>query len=371
MMTRLTRLWPGFFLLVTLFAGCRLNLTEEGETIDVLRPRRSTDAVFYHAEDVAILNNPVLPDRSIILGTDIHENDGAIYSFQIDGRITSGTDGLRMPINIDVEYLPGNPQPIPVAVITDEARGRLHVYQLPEFQKLSDSGISVFGGGAASAATGVALYRRPGDGALFAIVSRRSGPTEGYLAQYRLEPSGTGVIGRLVRTFGQWSGKGEIEAVAVDERYGWIYYADETYGILKYKADPDAPEANVPLATLATEGYSGRREGIAIYTAPAGEGYLLVLEKGEPSYLHIYQRSGDPPNQHNHVELGRIPLDSPNADGLEVTSARINEQYTRGMVVVASGRAFDYYSWMDIEQRMAADREGAGVTPTSTVAARP
>lgn len=372
MLTRPARLIPGFFLLVFVLAGCRLNLTEEVDTGDALHRRLAGESVLFHAEDAAIFINVDQPDQSIILGTDLHQINGAIYAYTVDGRLGFAVEDLLLPVGIDVERLRYNNQLTSVAVITDQARGRLHVYRLPTLERISSTGIPVFEGGTASAATGVALYRRPQDGELFAIVSRKTGPQNGYLAQYRLDVGNNGIVGgTLVRTFGQWSGKGEIEAVAVDARNGWVYYADETYGVLKYPADPDAPNAGTPLAVLATEGYSGRREGIALYTDATGPGYLLVLEKGEPSILHVYERNVTPSDPHTHREIGQVPLDSPNADGLEVTSTRLNSTFAGGMLVVAAGRTFDYYAWSDIEARLASGSGGTNVITRSRPADRP
>ncbi|TVQ40440.1 MAG: phytase, partial [Spirochaetaceae bacterium] len=62
-------------------------------------------------------------------------------------------------------------------------------------------------------AMGIGLYKRPSDGEIFAIVSRKSGPSGSYLWQYRLHDDGTGqVVGTHVRSFGLFSGSGEIEA---------------------------------------------------------------------------------------------------------------------------------------------------------------
>ena len=41
---------------------------------------------------------------------------------------------------------------------------------------------------------GIALYKRPTDGAIFAIVSRKTGPSGSYLWQYRLSDDGTGTV---------------------------------------------------------------------------------------------------------------------------------------------------------------------------------
>ena len=70
---------------------------------------------------------------------------------------------------------------------------------------------------------GIGLYRRPKDGAIFAIVSPKAGPKTNYLWQYRLDDDGTGrVKATFVRRFGAFSGNGEIEAVAVDDELGYV-----------------------------------------------------------------------------------------------------------------------------------------------------
>ena len=113
---------------------------------------------------------------------------------------------------------------------------------------------------------GVALYRRPRDGAIFAIVSPKAGPARGYLSQFQLADDGTGRVGgTLVRRFGDFSGTGEIEAVTVDDELGYVYYADEVAGIHKWHADPDAGGADRELALFATTGYRQDREGLAVF----------------------------------------------------------------------------------------------------------
>ena len=72
----------------------------------------------------------------------------------------------------------------------------------------------------------------------FAIIAPNAGPTSNYLWQYRLADDGTGRVGAtFVRRLGTFSSIGEIEAVAVDDELGYVYYADEGTGIHKWAAD--------------------------------------------------------------------------------------------------------------------------------------
>ena len=120
------------------------------------------------------------------------------------------------------------------------------VLTAPHLTDISDlDGLKVF-----DAPMGIALYRRPKDGALFAIVSRKSGPSGSYLFQYRLTLEAIKLKATKDREFGTCSGgqRNEIEAVAVDSEPGYVYYADQACCIRKYHADPDHPDAPGELA---------------------------------------------------------------------------------------------------------------------------
>jgi 3-phytase len=55
---------------------------------------------------------------------------------------------------------------------------------------------------------------------MYIIVSRKNGPETCYLHQFKIETDSTGVSLNLVRKFGNFSGKKEIEAIAVDDAVG-------------------------------------------------------------------------------------------------------------------------------------------------------
>src|SRR5213593_1553812 len=174
----------------------------------------------------------------------------------------------------------------------------------------SPGGLPVFEGeaGEAGGQMGIALYRRVRDGTVFAIVSRKTGPRVGYLWQYRLEDDGRGrVKATKVREFGVFSGDGEIEAIAVDDALGYVYYADELDGIHKWRADPDLPDAGRELAHFGREGFLGDREGIGIYVRPDGTGYIICTDQLEgKSRYHVFRREGKPGRPHDHSEVVKV-----------------------------------------------------------------
>jgi 3-phytase len=202
---------------------------------------------------------------------------------------------------------------------------------------------------------GIGLYRRPRDGAVFAIVAPKSGPATNYLWQYRLELDGAGGVRvTYVRRFGAFSGlgaapgeDGEIEAVAVDDELGYVYYADERFGIRKWHADPDHPDAAHELAVFGTDGYTGDREGLALYTRPDGTGYLVSADQlPGATRLHVYPREGMPAEPHGHPRLAVVPTGADETDGLEVVSQPL-PGYPAGLLVMMNSgpRNFLLFDW--------------------------
>src|SRR4029453_16679176 len=199
-------------------------------------------------DDPAIWINKKDPASSLILGTmKVAAPDGGLAVFGLDGKLRQILKGANRPNNVDVEYgLDLDATPTDIAVLTERLGRRLRVYAIPmsagPLRDISAGNLPILAGapGDEGAPMGIGLYRRPKDGAIFAIVAPKAGPKEGYLWQYRLDDDGTGrVKATFVRRFGTFSGSGEIEAVAVDDELGYVYYADEAAGIHKWLANPE------------------------------------------------------------------------------------------------------------------------------------
>lgn len=321
----------------------------------------STDPVSDNPDDPAIWVHPSDPTRSLILGTNkVPAPTGAIVVFGLDGRTRQTVAELDRPNNVDVEYeLKVGGQSIDIAVATERLKRQIRIFRIaPDGSGIGDvtslGNTQVFAGrnGEEAAPMGIALYRRQKDGAIFAIVAPKSGPHQDYLGQYRLEDDGQGrVKTSLVRYFGKFSGVGEIEAVAVDDSLGYIYYADEGNGIHKYHADPDHPDAARELAHFGREGFRGDREGIAIYERNDGSGYIVCTDQiASNSEYRIFRREGEPGHPHDHKLLKVVRGLADTTDGLEVTSRALGSKFPMGLMVAMnnSGRNFLLYRWEEV-----------------------
>jgi 3-phytase len=155
----------------------------------------------------------------------------------------------------------------------------------------------------------------------------------------------------MVRAFGRWCGRGEIEAVAVDDALGYVYYADEWTGIRKYLADPDAPGAERELALFGTSGFMEDREGISIYERADGTGYILVSDQ-QANQFHVFPREGAGGNPHDHPRLSVVKLATVGSDGSDVTSVPLGPRFPHGLfVAMTQGATFHFYAWNDLAAR--------------------
>jgi 3-phytase len=341
-----------------------------------LRPLRATDTLRHDPDDPAVWINPQDAARSLLFGTvKVAAPDGGLAIFGIDGKLRELVHGPDRPNNVDVEYgLNLDRRPTDIAVLTERLGRRLRVYAIARdgssVRDVSSGRMPILEGtaGEEGAPMGVALYKRPKDGAIFVIVSPKAGPRTNYLWQYRLEDDGTGrVKATFVRRFGHFSGGGEIESVAVDDELGYVYYADEASGIHKWHADPDAAGADRELALFATTGYERDREGIGLYALPGGTGYIVsVDQRPAESVFHVYRREGEPGHPHDHTKvLASFTGGADGTDGLDVTSAPLGPGLPDGLVIAMNSRRRNFllFRWSDIA--------ASATPPLSSAAARP
>jgi len=348
-------------LFLVIFSGC--DNTDMHKT-NALKPIVTTDTVKHDTDDPAIWINPEDPAKSLIIGTDKDE-DGALFVFDLDGNIIEEktVKNLKTPNNVDVEYgIILNGVATDIAVTTERYTNEIRVFSLPDMVEVDNGGIAVFEGEELNFPMGIALYKRPTDGAIFAIVGRKKGPSNLYLWQYLLEDDGSGnVKGTKVRSFGAYSGLKEIESIAVDDQLGYVYYSDEQYGVRKYHADPDAPEADKELGIIYTQDYLKDNEGISIYNIDDKTGYILVSDQNA-SRFRIYSREGTPAEidiedpedniparPHLHKLIKIVDVSTIRSDGSEVTSVPLGEKFPNGLFVAMSDdKTFQFYSWTDI-----------------------
>jgi len=349
--------YPLYLALLTAFAACNSQTSDQKaetntasiDTNIAIQPLVITDTTVHDTDDPAIWINPADPAKSLIIGTD-KDIDGGLYVFDLNGKMQADkvVRNLQRPNNVDVAYgLVLNGKATDIAVLTERKANKIRIYSLPDMKAIDNGGIEVFTGETERDPMGISLYTRPSDKAIFAIVGRKSGPAEGYLWQYQLGDDGKGnVKADLVRKFGKYSGKKEIESIAVDNELGYVYYSDEQIGVRKYHAAPDS--SSKELALIPNTGFTEDNEGISIYKTGEKTGYILVSDQGADKF-HIFTREGEKDNPHQHKLVRIVKVAAHKSDGSEVTSLPLNPAFQNGLFVTMSeGKVFHYYKWEDI-----------------------
>ncbi|MDC6365410.1 MULTISPECIES: phytase [Flavobacteriaceae] len=319
------------FLVVLLCFACKKSLPP-------IAPDIITEKSINDTDDPAIWINPKNPAESIVFGTDKKTN-GAIYAYDLNGKIIEEKTirNIKRPNNIDLEYgFPLNDSTTTdIIVFTEREKQQIRMFSVPDMTPLDDGGFKMFTeatGLEHNLPMGVALYKSPKDGSFYAIVGRKAGPKEEYLHQLKLESDSTGVTAKLVRKFGSFSGQKEIEAIAVDDENGLVYYSDEGVCIKKYYAEPSM--GNEELSCFGGEYFLEDIEGIAIASYENGEGYIIVSNQQQGEF-NIFSRK-------DNTFIKAVNLSTTETDGCDVVTVPLNDMFKNGLFV-AMNDAKDFY----------------------------
>ncbi|WP_158961337.1 phytase [Myroides fluvii] len=343
-----------FLLSLALLTSCKDKLAPVAP--DAIQPGVVTEQTVFDTDDPAIWINKIDQSKSLVIGTD-KENGGGLYAYDLQGKIVRKYTDMARPNNVDIAYdFPYQNELIDIAIVTERNANAIRIFRLPELTPIDEGGLKVFEGETTEGYNepmGIALYEG-GEGetkVFYAIVGRKNGPAEGYLEQYAYQTRADGKVElQLVRKFGAYSGKKEIEAIAVDQELGYVYYSDEGAGVRKYHADPT--KGDQELAFFAQSDAKRDHEGIAIYKKDALTGYLVVSNQQDNSIL-IYPREGEANQPHQHQLITTIPVAAIECDGLEITAQGLDPRFPKGMLVMMSnGKVFHYYDWAMIQEKI-------------------
>lgn len=340
-----------FLIAITTIGALSISCSDKLAPVkpNALKPIAITEPAPHDTDDPAIWIHPTDASKSLIIGTD-KDTEGGLYVYDLEGKIVNKVLGIKRPNNVDIAYgLMINGKKTDIAVTTEREMNRIRIFSLPDMKPLDNGGIPVFEGEVERDPMGVSLYTRPSDKAIFAIVGRKTGPTDTYLWQYKLTDDSGTVKAELVRKFGTFSGKKEIEAIAVDNELGYIYYSDEQSGMRKYVADPDAKNNN-ELAFFGQNDFKEDNEGIAIYKKTATTGYILVSNQQDNTF-NVYPREGANGNPNEYPLLAVIPTSTVECDGADVTNINLGPKFKNGMLVAMSnGMMFHFYDWNQLQE---------------------
>jgi 3-phytase len=301
------------------------------------------------ADDPAIWLHPTDPAKSMILGTD---KQGGLISYDMDGRQLQIVSDHAKPDNVDVLYgvkLGGKTVDLAVAA----GRGGpgnegLKFWSIDAAtRKLADvtpnNVVPTFGG---TQPYGSGVYHSKKTGKHYAIATNRAGGVE----QYELGDGGRTISAKKVRSL---KCSGTVEGVVADDELGRLYISEELKGIWQFDAEPDGPKEGKLVIRAGEHGLTPDVEGVTIYTAAEGKGYVIVSSQGSNNFK-IYNRA-------DFAFVGTIDpkggaIDDVNdTDGITVTNRPTSAKLSKGCFIVQDGTGpngghqnFKVYRWEDI-----------------------
>lgn len=320
----------------------------------VVRPeaRVQTDPVAHAgdaADDPAIWIHPTDPAKSLILGTD---KQSLLLSYDLHGKLKQQVSRGTLPNNVDVLYgmsLGGKTVDLAVASVRNLLDKGFRVWLIdPDKLELTDitprnKAIRTFGG---HTPYGICAYRSWKSGKSCVFVSNKEGQVE----QFLLEDDHGSLRATSVRRL---QIGGVIEGLVADDELGWLYVGQEDKGVWKFSAEPEGGQQGKLIHRVGEHGLKNDVEGLAIYYAAGGKGYLIVSSQGNNTFK-VYRREGD-----NEFVLTVDPkegkIDDVNdTDGIAVTNRATSRQFAKGMFIAQDGsnktgkQNFKIYAWEDI-----------------------
>lgn len=282
------------------------------------------------ADDAVVWIHPTDRTLSTVIGTDkdaglaVYDLAGNQLQFLPDGRLNNVD--LRRDFPLDGER---------VALVTSGERNGnvLAIYAVDAGTRLLHDvaartivcGFDVYG---------CCMYRSPLTEEFYFFVTSQDGEVE----QWRLFDDGSGLVdASLVRTF---DAGGQAEGCVADDETGAFFVSEENVGIWRYGAEPGAGTTRVQVDHTGAGGHlTADVEGLSIYYAADGEGYLLASSQGSNSFV-AYERR--PPHA---FRLSFQIADNPalgidgvsGTDGIEVMNLDLGGAFSGGVLVAQDG----------------------------------
>ena len=279
------------------------------------------------ADDPAIWVNPQDPTQSAIVGTN---KQGGIAVYALDGKeIQYLPAGLLNNVDLRAGFSLGGKDAVLVAA-SNRADNSIALYRLDPSTRMLEN---VAARKIVTIATyGCCLYRSKKSGKVYYFVTSKTGDVE----QWELFDNGSGKVdGKSVRRFKVGT---QVEGCVSDDELGHFYVSEETVGIWKYGAEPNAGEGRTQVDKTGPGGHLvADVEGLTIAYGKDGTGYLIVSSQGNNSYV-IYRR------EQNNAYVKTFSIAAGNGidgvedtDGIDVTMANLGPAFPQGVFVAQDG----------------------------------
>jgi myo-inositol-hexaphosphate 3-phosphohydrolase/outer membrane protein assembly factor BamB len=261
------------------------------------------------------------PGQSTVIASDKSASQVVVYG--LDGQILQKLD-VPNPGNIDIrQNVIIDGQAMDLVVVNQRTDGfKLVVFRVDsksrKLQRIDDAC-------ATDPNYGGCLYHSKKTGRLFFVCTSETGS----VGQYELKGNGRN---QITATKVRHLSIGKCEGAVADDEMGTLYVSEESKGVWKFAAEPDASANGTLIASVAEHGLKGDVEGLAIYQTCTG-GYLLVSDQGRSRFM-AYEREAP------HQFVGEFSVEgATHTDGIDVTSANLGSTFPDGFFACHTDRS--------------------------------
>jgi 3-phytase len=333
-----------FFAIAILIASCNTTKLEQSVTVNIYDTIFQAAALFETtpvqsqldddaADDPSIWYNSENPKDSRIIGTDkkqgicIYNLNGQELFFYPVGRVN----------NIDVRYnFNLNGHLIDIVGASNRTTNAIDLFMVNR-----DSGTIIRINSRLLVSEvdevyGFCFYHDIQINKHYAFVNGKNG----ILEQWELFATEENLIdGKIVRTMRVGS---QPEGMVADDELGNLFVGEEDKGIWKFSAKSTEDSTRILVAESDTlnRNIAFDIEGITIYYAADGQGYLIGSSQGNNSYA-VYSRSG------NNAYLGSFSVidstvdGSEETDGIDVINVSLGSDFPQGFFIAQDGYNYD------------------------------
>jgi 3-phytase len=289
-------------------------------------------------DDMCIWIHPINKSLSTVISSD--KTADKLFVYDLEGNVlqTIAINGQR-PGNIDVRYnFPLAGEPIDIVGYNRRSGSAIVIYKIDRETRL----LSLAGSFSTVSNYGFSLYKSPSTGKYYGFISDGSST----ITQYELSDNDNDGIIECTYKRPLNNGSGNTEGIVADDETGILYAANETSGIYKFDADPDNSNERTLVAQTGTNGLTQDVEGLTIYYASDGEGYLIASSQGSDNFK-IYERK-EPHNFVKTIDVTGVG----DADGIDVSNLSLGSSFPNGLFLTHDGTGSPYVirgcKWEDL-----------------------
>lgn len=201
---------------------------------------------------------------------------------------------------------------------------------------------------------GLGMYKSAKTNKFYVIVNSKDGEVE----QWEIFENEGYVDAKMVREF---TVGGQTEGVVCDDYYGTLYIGEEENALWRYNAEPNKGNNRVKIISTTDLNMKEDFEGVTIYDAGNGKGYVILSSQGNNSYA-VFDRISNSYKGSFLLTNGDSVDGTYDTDGIDVSSVNFGGNYSKGFFIAQDGantkgkdtlnQNFKIVNWKKIEEKL-------------------